>query len=243
MFIDLSGKARGIFDRSEMMLPDEPAEEPGSAIDDDDDDDAGDAGDAEHADAVAEQDAPAQEPEAVAVDAPAAEATTGESKPEEPSSHGAERRVAGRRIIVAAGALAVEPAPAPATEPGSPAPEAETAADASTDTNGVAVDGNAQPEVAAIAEPVPPPRPAPYAPPIVLELGAHFVGLVHNDGSRGGLIVLTRHPRRLALMEESKSMPFAAVWDFYCLQHGAPVGEQWLAEVKKYEQDVLSKRA
>jgi len=48
---------------------------------------------------------------------------------------------------------------------------------------------------------------------------------------------------RLALMEESKSMPFAAVWDFYCLQHGAPVGEQWLAEVKKYEQDVLSKRA
>jgi L-rhamnose isomerase len=47
---------------------------------------------------------------------------------------------------------------------------------------------------------------------------------------------------RLALMEESKSMPFAAVWDYYCLQHGAPIGEQWLVEVKKYEKDVLSKR-
>ncbi len=48
---------------------------------------------------------------------------------------------------------------------------------------------------------------------------------------------------RLALMEESKSMPFAAVWDYHCLQQGAPVGEQWLAEIKKYEKDVLSKRA
>jgi L-rhamnose isomerase len=48
---------------------------------------------------------------------------------------------------------------------------------------------------------------------------------------------------RLALMEETKSMPFAAVWDYYCLQQGAPIGEQWLAEVKKYERDVLSKRA
>ena len=47
---------------------------------------------------------------------------------------------------------------------------------------------------------------------------------------------------RLALMEEAKSMPFAAVWDYHCLKQGAPVGEQWLAEVKKYEKDVLSKR-
>jgi L-rhamnose isomerase len=47
---------------------------------------------------------------------------------------------------------------------------------------------------------------------------------------------------RLALMEEAKSMPFPAVWDYYCLQMGAPVGEDWLAEVKKYEKDVLSKR-
>jgi L-rhamnose isomerase len=47
---------------------------------------------------------------------------------------------------------------------------------------------------------------------------------------------------RLALMEELKTMPFAAVWDFYCAQKGVPVGMDWLAEVKKYEAGVLSKR-
>ena len=47
---------------------------------------------------------------------------------------------------------------------------------------------------------------------------------------------------RLALMEEAKSMPFGAVWDHYCEQRGAPVGEDWLKEIKTYEQQVLAKR-
>ncbi len=47
---------------------------------------------------------------------------------------------------------------------------------------------------------------------------------------------------RLALMEESKSLPFSAVWDYHCLKTGAPIGEEWLAQVKQYEKDVLSKR-
>jgi len=47
---------------------------------------------------------------------------------------------------------------------------------------------------------------------------------------------------RLALMEEAKSLPFGAVWDYYCLKKDVPVGEAWLAEVKQYEKDVLSKR-
>jgi L-rhamnose isomerase len=47
---------------------------------------------------------------------------------------------------------------------------------------------------------------------------------------------------RLALMEDAKSLPFGPVWDFYCLQQDVPVGETWLAEVKRYEQDVLSRR-
>ena len=47
---------------------------------------------------------------------------------------------------------------------------------------------------------------------------------------------------RLALMEESKTLPYAAVWDYHCLQKNVPVGEAWLAEVKKYEKNVLSKR-
>jgi L-rhamnose isomerase len=47
---------------------------------------------------------------------------------------------------------------------------------------------------------------------------------------------------RLALMEEAKTMPFGAVWDYYCLKQGVPVGDAWLAEVKAYEENVLSHR-
>jgi L-rhamnose isomerase len=47
---------------------------------------------------------------------------------------------------------------------------------------------------------------------------------------------------RLALQEEIKSLPFGAVWDFYCASQAVPVGNAWLAEVKLYEQEVLSKR-
>lgn len=47
---------------------------------------------------------------------------------------------------------------------------------------------------------------------------------------------------RLALSEEFKSYPFGAVWDYYCAKSGVPVREQWLAEVKSYEREVLLKR-
>jgi L-rhamnose isomerase len=47
---------------------------------------------------------------------------------------------------------------------------------------------------------------------------------------------------RLALMEEAKTLPFGAVWDYHCLKQGVPVGEAWLAEVKRHEHDVLAKR-
>ena len=47
---------------------------------------------------------------------------------------------------------------------------------------------------------------------------------------------------RLALLEEQKTMPFGAVWDYYCETKNVPVGSAWLATVKQYERDVLSKR-
>ena len=47
---------------------------------------------------------------------------------------------------------------------------------------------------------------------------------------------------RLALLEEARTLPYGAVWDHYCESQGAPVGAAWLAEVKHYEKDVLSKR-
>ena len=47
---------------------------------------------------------------------------------------------------------------------------------------------------------------------------------------------------RLALLEDAKTLPFGSVWDYYCLQEEVPVGETWLAEVKRYEREVLSRR-
>jgi L-rhamnose isomerase len=47
---------------------------------------------------------------------------------------------------------------------------------------------------------------------------------------------------RLAWQEEAKTLPFGAVWDYYCENKGVPAGEKWLAEVKHYEKAVLSKR-
>lgn len=48
---------------------------------------------------------------------------------------------------------------------------------------------------------------------------------------------------RLALMEEAKSLPFAAVWDVWCLKQDVPVGTAWIEEVRRYERDVLAARA
>ncbi|MFJ7509684.1 L-rhamnose isomerase [Peribacillus simplex] len=47
---------------------------------------------------------------------------------------------------------------------------------------------------------------------------------------------------RLALMEEFKTYPFGAIWDYYCEQMNVPVKERWLMQVKDYERDVLAKR-
>lgn len=48
---------------------------------------------------------------------------------------------------------------------------------------------------------------------------------------------------RLALMEEAKAKPFGAVWDYYCLTKGVPVGEAFIADIQRYEDEVLSRRA
>jgi L-rhamnose isomerase len=47
---------------------------------------------------------------------------------------------------------------------------------------------------------------------------------------------------RLALLEACKTLPAGAVWDYYCLTQGVPVGADWIEVVKQYERSVLSKR-
>ena len=47
---------------------------------------------------------------------------------------------------------------------------------------------------------------------------------------------------RLALLEECKSLPWNAVWDMFCLKNNVPVGEEFIADIQKYEEEVTSKR-
>ena len=47
---------------------------------------------------------------------------------------------------------------------------------------------------------------------------------------------------RLILLEELKAMPWAAVWEYFCLQHDVPVGMQVLAEIRAYETTELAQR-
>ncbi len=47
---------------------------------------------------------------------------------------------------------------------------------------------------------------------------------------------------RFALLEELKTLPFGAVWDYHCMTQEVPVGLDWLEILKKYESDVLSQR-
>ncbi len=48
--------------------------------------------------------------------------------------------------------------------------------------------------------------------------------------------------QRLALMEEAKSLPFGAVYDYFNLKNNVPVGEEFISAIEKYEVDVTSKR-
>ena len=47
---------------------------------------------------------------------------------------------------------------------------------------------------------------------------------------------------RLMLLEESKSMPFGAVWNEFCQRNQVPCGMAVMNEIKEYEKNVLSKR-
>ena len=83
------------------------------------------------------------------------------------------------------GAPAVEAGASPAPE-ATPAPEPEPAPEPAPDVPAA---------VEATSEEVVPPK-DPKVPRVTLEVGADFIAVVHNDGARGGMVVLTHHPHR-----------------------------------------------
>ena len=49
--------------------------------------------------------------------------------------------------------------------------------------------------------------------------------------------------QRLARLEEAKSLPWADVYNYFCMSRGVPVAEEFIADIEKYEKDVTSKRS
>ena len=47
---------------------------------------------------------------------------------------------------------------------------------------------------------------------------------------------------RLAHLEEGKALPWAAVYDYWCMQKGVPVAGDYVTDIQQYEKDVTSKR-
>jgi len=140
IIIDIPGKAKAIFDRREMLLPDD-------------------------------DDQPPPRPRAAPVDEP------GEAPAESPAGEASATPEAQSSEDQATGVPQSEPEPARAAEP-EPAAEAAAAPEV--------VDPSAEPA---------PPR-EPKLPRVTLEVGADFIAVVHNDGARGGMVVLTHHPHR-----------------------------------------------
>ena len=52
----------------------------------------------------------------------------------------------------------------------------------------------------------------------------------------------SNYTKRFALTEELKSMPFPAVWHYYCAKNNVTVSYDWMKEVETYENKILAKR-
>ena len=174
LFIDLSGKAKAIFDLRELLITEDEAEE------------------YDRAHRKEEEERKAEQARQAAVKAAQAAAPAEAASPE------------GSEAAPAAEAQAAEAASAAEAAPS----EGAEGAEGETIENPLAATGE-NPAVD-VAHAAAAPDDKPQLPKVVLEPGAPFVGLVHNDGGRGGLVVLTHHPKRMSkakptLGEASKS--------------------------------------
>jgi small subunit ribosomal protein S1 len=175
LFIDLSGKAKAIFDLRELLITDE--------------DEAQTPAEDEHEEG-------AEDPHAKTDESPEAHADEADlAAPAEASPEGAG---------VHADAPAAE-APAAAATPAD-----VVAADAQTNEGGPvaspASPDAGSPDAGSADKPAAPAQP--LLPRVILEPGAPFVGVVHNDGGRGGLVVLTHHPKRASRAKPAVSAAF-----------------------------------
>jgi small subunit ribosomal protein S1 len=184
ILVDIPGKAKAIFDRREMLIVDEDEETSGAR--------------------AQTAQAPVEAPEAgVSADSPPAEGEgAAEGSPDAAVNGMADDASVGVDADATSEALHAEPVPADEVGLATHAPEEAT--DATQEEPPVAVEATAEPvateapgEPAVVAaEDEPRPQKDPKVPRVILEVGADFIAVVHNDGARGGLVVLTHHPHR-----------------------------------------------
>lgn len=167
ILVDVAGKAKAVFDKLELLLPEDVAD----TIDEEN----------RKAEAAAEALLRADKDKAAGetTDAPPAVAETTEAAPVEAAP--AEKDAAHAE---AENALAAHEAELAAEEAAAAQEHSESAGnEADSQSAPAGENGEAKPGVIQL-------------PRVVLEAGAPFVGVVHNDGGRGGLVVLTHHPKR-----------------------------------------------
>ena len=131
-----------------------------------------------------------------------------QADPEEAAHAAAEAAEAAAAGESAAVPVAGAPEGAPADEAEVTAPPTEVSpgqSAASAPAEAASADTSATPDATEASADAAEEAKAPQLPRVILEPGAPFVGLVHNDGGRGGLVVLTHHPKRV-----SKAKPMVA---------------------------------
>jgi L-rhamnose isomerase len=73
-------------------------------------------------------------------------------------------------------------------------------------------------------------------------LRALLIALLEPTATLRALERAGDYTRRLALLEELKTLPFGAVWDAYCLGENVPAGPAWLEKLNTYQREILSHR-
>ena len=73
-------------------------------------------------------------------------------------------------------------------------------------------------------------------------LRALLMALLEPIDHMRALEVAGDYTARMALLEGLKGLPSGAVWDYFCLQQGVPVGTGFMDEIQAYEKQTLSKR-
>ncbi len=70
-----------------------------------------------------------------------------------------------------------------------------------------------------------------------------LIAMLEPTKRLGQMEVEGDYTSRLALLEELKTYPFGAVWDYYCMKQDVPIGLDWMARTRQYENEVLSRRS